>query len=171
MTQTKGHSDGLKVRGFFRVQLTEDGKGVIGDSGWKENQITDLGIKEYIVTWLLSGAGGKYVTHMQLGTGSAPASNATSLNGEITGTSAGGSGSARLAVTSSLVASGTAQFTGGFASANSFVTKTENISNIGLFNTATIGAGTLFAGNTFASSSCATNQSVNATYQIRFVSA
>lgn len=165
MKKTKSHSDGMSVRGFFRVQLTEEGKGVVGDSGWQENQVTDLGIRQYVVDWLTSGAG-KSVTHMALGTGAAPASNATSLSGEVTGSA----GAGRQAVSSSIVASGTAQFTGAFASANSFVTATANISNIGLFNTSTVGGGTIFAGNTFASSSCATNQSVNATYQIRFAS-
>lgn len=165
MNKTKGHSDGMKVRGFFRVQITEDGKGVMGDSGWKENQVTNLGIRQYLVDWLASGAG-KSVTYMALGTGGAPASNDTALSGELTHSTSG-----RAAVSSSIVASGTNQFTGAFASANSFVTATANISNIGLFNTSTTGVGTLFAGNTFASSSCATNQSVNATYQIRFTSA
>ena len=155
MKKTKGHSDGIKLQGFFRVQLTEDGKGVIGDSGWTKNQVTDLGIRQYVVDWLCSGAG-KSVTHMALGTGGAPASNATSLSGEVSGSA----GAGRQAVSSSVVASGTAQFTGAFASANSFVTATANISNIGLFNTSTVGGGTIFAGNTFASSSCATNQSV-----------
>jgi len=157
MAKVKSHADGMKVRGFFRVQITEAGKGVMGDSGWCENQVTNLGIREYIVDWLCSGAG-KSVTHMALGTGGAPASNATSLEGELTHSTSG-----RAAVSSSVVASGTAQFTGAFASANSFVTATADISNIGLFNISTTGAGTLFAGNTFASSSCATNQSVNAT--------
>ena len=154
MKKTKGHSDGMKLQGFFRVQLTEDGKGVVGDSGWQKNQVTNLGITQYIINWLTSGAG-KSVTYMALGTGGAPASNDTSLAGELTHSTSG-----RAAVSSSIVASGTAQFTGAFASANSFVTTTANISNIGLFNTSTTAVGTLFAGNTFASSSCATNQSV-----------
>ena len=154
----------MKVQGFFRVQLTEDGKGVIGDSGWCHNQVTNDGIRQYIVGWLTSGTG-KSITHMQLGTGGAPASDATALPGEITAGAA-----KRVAVTTSIVASGTAQFTAAFASANSFVTASQNIANIGLFNTETTGIGTLFAGNTFASSTCATNQSVNATYQIRFAS-
>jgi hypothetical protein len=41
-----------------------------------------------------------------------------------------------------------------------------NISNIGLFNSSS--TGTLFAGNTYASSSCASNQAVNITYDITF---
>ena len=112
-----------------------------------------------------TGLTGSKISHAALGTGGAPAASDTTLSGELTHSTSG-----RAAVSSSIVASGTAQFTGAFASANSFVTATANISNIGLFNTSTTAVGTLFAGNTFASSSCATNQSVNATYQIRFVS-
>jgi len=100
---------------------------------------------------------GKSITHLALGSGTAPASDATDLEGEAV---------KRQAVTTSIVDSRTAQFTGQFASNNSFVTNTQNISNVGLFNTSA--AGTIFAGNTYASSSCATNQNVNVTYQIRF---
>jgi len=157
----KNSKDNIKVRGFFRVQITEDGKGVVGDSEWQKNQVVNLGIQDYIVDWLVGDtASGKSITHMALGSGSAPASNGTNLAGEVV---------KRAAVSTSIVSSRTAQFTAQFASSNSFVTNTQNISNIGLFNTSA--AGTIFAGNTYASSSCATNQNVNATYQIRFTSA
>jgi len=143
--------DCTTLRGFFRVQITEDGKGIVGDSGWKENQVTNLGIQDYVVDWLIGDTdGGKSITHMALGSGSAPASNGTSLEGEVV---------KRQAVTTSIVDSRTAQFTAQFASDNSFVTNTQNISNIGLFNLSA--AGTIFAGNTYASSSCATNQNVS----------
>lgn len=174
MNKSKGHSDGLKIRGFFRVQITEDGKGVVGDSGWKENQITNLGIRDFLVNWLLSGSGGEFVQFMGLGSGSAPASNATSLNGEIYHNSNNSASQSRIAVASSLIDSGTAQFVASFASQNSFVTASTTVANLGLFNaslTSLAHNGTLFAGNTFASSTCATNQSINATYQIRFASA
>lgn len=152
-----------KLRGFFRVQITEDGKGVVGDSGWQENQVTNLGINQYIVNWLLGDtANGKSVTHMAIGTGSAPASNATALAGELV---------KRAAVSTSVVSSRTAQYTAAFNSSASFTTTTVNISNVGLFNTSAATTGTIFAGNTFASSSCATNQSVNCTYQIKFTAA
>ena len=173
MSKLKNHSDKMKVRGFFRLQITEDGKGVVGDTGWKENQVTNLGIRQYIVGWLVSGTG-KSVTHMALGTGGAPASDATTLSGENFHKSTNATTNSRVGVTTSIVASGTAQFTGQFASANSFVTASTNISNIGLFETyltSLANAGTLFAGNTYASSTVATNQSINATYQIRFASA
>ena len=157
----KKNNENIKVKGFFRVQITEDDKSVTGDSGWKENQVTNLGIQDYIVDWLVGDTdNGKSITHLALGSGSQPASNGTSLEGEVV---------KRQAVSTSIVSSRTAQFTGQFASANSFVTNTQNISNIGLFNTSA--AGTIFAGNTYTSSSVATNQNVNCTYQIRFAGA
>ena len=173
MSKSKSHSDSMKVRGFFRVQLTEDGKGVVGDSGWNENLVTNQGINDYLVTWLTSGAGGKYVQYAALGTGVAPIASDTTLSGENFHKSTNATTNSRASVSSSIIASATAQFTAAFASANSFVTATANIANIGLFNTyltSLANAGVLFAGNIFASSSCATNQSVNATYQIRFAS-
>lgn len=161
--------DGIKVVGMFRVQITEDdlagGKRIVGDSGWRKNQVTNLGINQYIGTWLASGSGGKAVTHAALGTGSAPASNATTLDGEL-----GHASNDRASVSTSIVSSRTVQFTAAWASSDSVVTATANISNIGLFNTSTTQVGTLFAGNTYTSSALATNQNVNATYQIRFVS-
>lgn len=160
---------------MFRVQIVEDRdsrgrllkrKKIVGDSGWQKNQVTNIGIRDGIVQWIAAGASGSAVTHMALGTGTAPASDATSLNGEITDAA-----SSRKTVSTSIVSSRTAQFTAAFASSASFVTATKNISNIGLFATSTTAAGTIIAGNTYASSSLATNQSVNATYQLKFASA
>ena len=148
--KTKRQKDNVSLKGFFKVQITEDGKGIVGDSGWCENQVTNLGIQDYLVDWLVGDTdNGKSITHLALGSGGVTASDATSLTGEVV---------KRQAVTTSIVDSRTAQFTGQFASGNSFVTDTQNISNVGLFNTSA--AGTIFAGNTFASSSCATNQNV-----------
>ena len=163
-SKSTAHSN-IRLRGFFRVQITEDIGGktkVVGDSGWRENQVTNLGIQDYLVNPLM-GAAGKTVSHMALGTGGAPAASDTSLAGEITHAT-----NSRKTVSTSVVSSKTAQFTAAFASAASFITATANISNIGLFHTSTTAGGTLFAGNTYTSSSLATNQSVNATYQIRF---
>lgn len=149
----------IKIRGFFRLQIEEDGK-IVGDSGWQKNQVVDLGFNQYLVSTLGAIAGSKQVTHMALGTGGAPAASDTTLAGEQ---------SVRAAVTAATSSSSkTAQFTATFASAVSFVTATKNISNIALAHTSTAGAATIFAGNTFASSAVATNQNVNATYSIVF---
>lgn len=149
----------VKVKGMFHLQIEENGQ-IVGDSGWKENLVTNLGFNQYLVSALGSISGSKYVSHMALGTGGAPVATDTTLAGEQT---------VREAVTAATSSgSKTVRFTATFASADSFVTATKNISNIGLFNSVTSATGTLFAGNTYASSACATNQNVNATYDIIF---
>lgn len=157
------NGDNVGVRGFFRVQLSESGRGIVGDSGWVENQVTNEGIRDYLVSSLIGAAAGSVVTHMALGTGGAPAATDNIIAGELTHAS-----DARKTVSTSIVSSKTAQFTAAFNSADSFVTATANISNVGLFRTSTTNTSSMFAGNTYASSSCATNQNVNVTYQIRF---
>lgn len=153
--------DTIKVKGSFRLNITEDGK-IVGDSGWVNNQVTNLGINQYIVMSLGSIAGSKYISHIALGTGGAPAAADTSLSGES-------DISKRAAVTAATSSgSKTLRMTATFNSSDSFVTATKNISNIGLFNTSSVTTGTMLAGNTFASSSVATNQNVNCTYDLSF---
>lgn len=154
-------NQGLKIKGMFRIQITEDEDGKVvlkGDSGWQENTVVNLGFNQYLVSSLGGIGGSKQITHMGLGTGTAPGAAATSLEGETdkrtTVTAATSSGSKTLRLTAT------------FGSSDSFVTATRNISNVGIFNTSA--AGTLFAGNTYASSSVATNQNVNSTYDIIF---
>jgi hypothetical protein len=156
-----------KLRGMFRLQLEEDGR-IVGDSGWHENQITNLGFLN-IVNQLGTSLTGSKISHAALGTGGAPAASDTTLSGEV---STNGSGSvvraALTAATSST--SKTLRNTATFSSANSFVTASANISNIGLWQTSgpTTASGTLMAGNTYSSSACATNQNVNVTYDLIF---
>ena len=151
--------EGLKIRGFYRVHIEQDGE-IVGDSGWHENQVTNLGFNQYLVSTLGAIAGSKVVTHMALGTGGAPAAGDTTLAGEV---------QVRAAVTAATSSSSkTLNLTATFASAVSFVTDTRNISNIALCHTSTKDAATIFAGNTFASSAVATNQAVNCTYNIVF---
>jgi hypothetical protein len=154
------------VKGFSRVQITEDlpdgSQKIVGDTGFVgPNQITNNGFLQYLVYLLMASAGSKQIGYVALGTGSAPNATHNTLNGEIM------SSTQRKAVTIAAVGSTTAQFTATFASSDSFLTAAANLSNIGLFNATTTDA-TLFAGNTYTSSSCATNQNVNVTYQIRF---
>lgn len=166
--KTSSNRDHVKVHGFFRVQITEDkGEGskvVVGDSGWRKNQVVNLGFDQYLCQTLAGAAGSKTISYMMLGTGGAPAAGDTSLSGELTHTA-----NARKTVSTSTIASKTIQFTAAFNSVDSFITASANISNIGLINhSSTATAGTIFAGNTYTSSAVATNQNVNATYQIRF---
>ena len=151
--------DSIQLKGFFRVNIEENGK-IVGDSGWQKNVVTNVGFLNYLVFLLGDSAGSRQPKFVALGTGGAPATNATTLAGEVM------SSTQRGAVTFGSVASTTAQFTATFASSDSFVTTAFNISNIGLFVSSA--ENSLFAGNTYTSSALATNQNVNITYQIRF---
>lgn len=155
----------IRARGFFKLQITEDGADgkprVVGDSGWHENLITNVGFQNGIVSCLAGVAGSSQITHAALGTGTAPGATATSLNGEITDVAG-----ARMAVSASLVGTGTAQFA--FTLNSGVYTAAKTITNVGLFQTSTTAAGSLYAGQTFSSSQLQTNQSVNGTYQLRF---
>lgn len=151
------------VKGFSRVQITEgkDEK-IVGDSGWcGPNQVTNLGFLNFLVFALGSSNTSSCISYVALGTGTVPGAAAVTLDGEIMSSTQRGS------VTFGSVSSTTAQFTATFASSDSFLSAASDLSNIGLFAATTTNA-TLFAGNTYASSSCDTNQNVNITYQIRF---
>lgn len=162
MKKLKEHLDGVKICGSFRVQITEKEKGIVWDSGWIKNQITDLGIRYFIIDWLATGVG-KSVTHMALGTGIAPVAAATTLPGEITQHA-----NSRATVTKTIINSNTIQYAAVFSSDSPFLTETTLLSNVGLFDTSIVGSGQIFAGNIFTPRSCQTNQNVNMTYQISF---
>jgi hypothetical protein len=166
--KSNGHQDSMKIKGMFRLQIEEDGR-IVGDSGWKENLITNLGFNEYLVKSLGTSLTGVKVSHAALGTGGTPGAADTALSGEV---STNGSGSVVRAAVTAATSSGskTLRNTATFSSANSFITASANISNIGLFNVSgpTTASGSLFAGNTYTSSALATNQNVNVTYDIIF---
>lgn len=149
--------EGIKLRGFYHVQIEDPDGSIVGDSGWCENQVTNEGILGYLVKLLGAIAGSSQISYAALGSAGAPASNATTLPSEL-------AEGVRKQVTAASNGSSAVRFTVTFGSSDSFVTATRNISNIGLF--ALTVAGTLFAGNSYNSSSCATNQNVNCTYDI-----
>lgn len=153
-------SDGIRAKGFFRLQVVEGDK-VVSDSGWNQNTVVNLGFQDYLAATLGAVAGSKQITYAVLGTGTAPGATDTSLNGEITDAS-----NMRCAVTPTTIASKTVQFA--FTLNSNIITAAKTIQNVGLINTSTTNVGTIFAGNTYTTSALATNQSVNGSYQIRF---
>lgn len=157
MLDEPGVAEPIKVRGFYRVQIQNQDGSLAGDSGWKENLITNAGFRYYLSYLLGAIAGSLQVSYMALGTGGVPNATDTTLPGEVV---------KRASATASSSGSTSVQFVATFDSAASFVTDTKNISNIGLVNSSNLG--TLFSGNTFNSSSCATNQVVNCTYRVTF---
>src|SRR3990172_8121694 len=123
----KRSNDTIRARGFFRVQITDDKEGrtrIVGDSGWKENTVTNLGFQHYLVELLGAIAGSSQASYLALGTGGAPATGDTALTGELTHTA-----DARKSASNSVVSSKTLQMTAAFNSADSFITAAANISN------------------------------------------
>ena len=151
--------DTIKVKGFFHLQIQNEGGEIVGDSGICTNVITNEGKRNYLARLLGAIASSSQIGYAALGTGSAPATDATTLPAEL-------GEAVRDAVAAATSGSTAVVFTGTFASGDSFVTATRALSNIGLFATDT--GGTLFAGATYTSSSCGTNQNVNYTYTITF---
>lgn len=149
-------NEAVKFRGIYHVQIVDPDGTVVGDSGWKDNQITNEGFRWYLAAALGAIANSSQISYAALGSGGAPLAADTTLGGEVV---------KRAAVTAATSSNSKGvRFTATFASVDSFVTNTQNISNIGLFRSSS--SGTLFAGNTYASSSCATNQQVQITYDI-----
>ena len=167
--QKKKPQDGLKVRGFFHLQLVEhDDEGipvVVGDSGWVQNQVTNLGFRDYLCHLIANNAASKQISRMCIGTGTAAiASDATTLVGELSSAN----GYTRTTLSTNLGGSTAMSFLATFGSAQSHINQTTNIANIALINSTAFPDGTIFAGNTYASSQWATNQDLNATYAITF---
>lgn len=161
--------DTHKIKGMFRLQIEDGPSGrIIGDTGWHENLVTNVGFLN-VVNQLGTSLTGSKISHAAVGTGGAPVATDTTQAGEV---STNGSGSvvraALTAATSST--SKTLRNTATFSSANSFITASANISNIGLWQTSgpTTASGSLMAGNTYTSSACATNQNINITYDLVF---
>lgn len=157
----------LRARGFFRLKIGDQidkvgniGK-ITGDTGWRENQIVNNGYKSFLQFCIIASAGSLTATHAALGTGTVPAAADTSLNGELTDAAG-----CRCALTTGTSGSKTVSFT--FTLNSNVITAARTIQNVGLFNGSTTSAGTMFAGNTYATSALATNQAVNGTYQIIF---
>lgn len=153
----------ITLRGFYRVKLGEDKNGkteVIGDSGWNENAVMDLGFQDYICALMGSVAGQKVLDQMAVGTGGTPNVTDTALPGHMMRQTAG----------FATVASKTLRATLAIASSDHPGTS-SNISNIALLNSATGTTGSIMCGNTFASSQWATNQGLSATYELQFATA
>lgn len=150
------NAEKMNVKGFAKMQLLDAKSGkIVGDSGWVKNQVVDLGFQDYIVGAVGGLGGSKQVSNMAIGTGGAPAASATALSGET---------GVRVTTSNSVISSKTLQATAQFSGTAMGTTCT--IQNVALVNTSS--GGTILAGTTYATSQWASNQNVNATYQLRF---
>jgi hypothetical protein len=156
----KATNEDIRAKGFFRLNVVNQDGSVAGDTGWRKNQIVNNGFQNFLMYLLAGSAGSLRPSHAALGTGTVPASNATSLAGELT------EASGRVALTTGTSGSKTVQYT--FTLNSGVIAAASTIQNVGLFSGSTQAGGTMMAGNTYATSSLATNQAVNGTYQIQF---
>jgi len=148
--------DEITVRGYGRIQLVNAKTGKIeGDSGWKQNAVTETGFDDAIVGAIGGIAASSQVTHMQLGTQTAaPSSTQTALSGEF---------GARQATTESLVGNGTLQATASWATNEA---TQSTIGAVGLYGSSS--GSSAFNALTVATSAKTTDQTLNATVQWRF---
>jgi len=157
----KSHGHLVGVRGFFLVQLVENDK-IVHDSGWRENQITNGGILEFLVKALLPLETGKKVGWMSLGTGAGPAAGDTALASEVT---------TRSVVVGTAVGSNVARFRASFPPAYALASFPITLSNVGLFDSGTVSGSTIFSGgNITPTENWVSNQTVVVTYEIEFTS-
>jgi uncharacterized Zn-binding protein involved in type VI secretion len=150
---------------MYRVKIVNPDGTVAGDSGWNKNVITNVGLSDYIMKKFLSATGSLVPAYFALGSGNTSlATNATSLPGQIAGSHMVALG-ANTALTTRAAYSdaGTTQFLATFSS-NIFAASTT----VGCAGLHAATNGSVMCGGTFASSTVATNQAINATYQILF---
>ena len=151
----------VKVRGFIYTQILgkdENGRAkVVGDSGWKQNTVTNFGLNNACAGAAIGASGSKQVGYAAL------ASQSTTVNATqvlLLGTS-----NACNSVAPSTVATGKAKCTVSFHGSDMGGTMT--IGAIGLHSTNSASTD-MIAGATFSTSQFASDQSVNATYQLEF---
>ena len=161
----KNPSSNFALRGFFRVQLSKDGK-IEGDSGWLHNVVTDYGLDEFLGQRLLGGS--TYPGFAALGTGGAPATSATILPNELTQVTNARDTCSTATSTSATAAAVTSRWYGTFSSSESRITTATTIGNIGLYTGSATSGSNLCCGATYAASTWNTNQDVNYTYEWQF---
>lgn len=154
-----------KIKCFSRVQISEEGK-LVGDSGWTgPNRITNLGLANFLAGVMAGNAGSKQVAYCAVGTGGLVATDGTTLPGEVMGSTkrvtVDKSFSSRTVSNGSCTQFFYATFASGFITGAG-----STLDNVGLYAT-TNTTDTLFVGNTYTGSACASNQAVNVTYQIQ----
>jgi len=156
----------LIAKGFFDLEIVNPDGTIAGKVERAPNLVTRHGF-QHICLLVGTNLTGTQFSHLNVGEGAAPATNATSLPSEVSGTN--GVVVRQVATAATQAGSVTLRFTGTMSSANSFVTATEDISNVGIFNHSD--GSSCVAGAAFTSSSCATNQNINITYDLVFETA
>ena len=156
----------LTAKGFFDLEIVDPDGTIAGKVERVPNLVTRHGF-QHIGLLVGTALTGTQFGWVNVGEGAAPATNATSLPTEVSGV--GGVVIRATPTASTQAGSVTLRFLATMASANSFVTATENVSNVGIFNHSS--GSSCVAGAAYTSSSCATNQAINITYDLVFETA
>jgi len=172
VTRKKVKSEGpgtvMGISGFYRVNIVDPDGRVRGDSGYKKNVISNLGLANYIAYAFASSGGSTAITPKYMHLGSLQSTQASSLV-NVTGAfplSAAASISSTQHTTRASQSSGhTVRFLATFVS-NTIATDTITIAAIGLFHTTN--ATSAMCAGTFASSTLGSAQAINCTYDLVF---
>ncbi|MDX9780783.1 MAG: hypothetical protein RBT66_07075 [bacterium] len=150
----KKKSNVVRIKGFLHGQIVDKATGkVVADSGVMQNQITNYGLRFCLLAAAAGGTGSVQVAGARLGSGSAPASDATVLPGSHSDYYS----TVGLAVNGSTQARYTQTYDGTLGEVT--------LANAGLLAAS---GGSLIAGNTMASSVLGTNQEFHLTYDLNF---
>jgi len=168
MKRKKQMENAVIMNGFYRVAITDPDGTIRGDSGYKKNTVSNLGVANYIAYAFASSGGSTSIMPKYMHLGSLQSSHASSLV-NVTG-------AFNLSLAQSIASTGhttraaqtdghTVRFLATFVS-NSIATTTITIAAIGLFHT-TNATSAMCAGS-FASSTMGSAQAINCTYDIVF---
>lgn len=162
----------ISIKGEAKLACVNPDGTLAWKTPWMHNVITNVGFDALLCKGIANTTGSLHLLYMGLGTSTdAVATNATALAGEISNTA---NAVTRQTHVVSVSASKTLQLLATFASgSNSFFSATGTglaLANIGLYaNSATTDS--MFCGLTYATKAVASNQQVNATYQLSFETA
>ena len=155
-------SSHVGLHGFYHLQIVDQETGeIVGDSGRQHNLITSGGLTNYMTYVFAASAGSSVIGMAALGSGSLVATDATILPGSFA-TSLHKTVSKTFIIRSTSAVGDIARYLATWVSG----TSTAQISNVGLYATTGV---QIFCGGTFASSSVASNQAVNLTYDVVFI--
>ena len=154
-------SASVGLHGFFRVAIKDEDGTVTGDTGVQHNLIVDSGLTNYLTYVFAASAGSSVIGQAALGSGSLIGSAGTILP-NAQNTSLYKTVSKTFITRAASTDGDTARYLATWASG----TSTANISNVGLVATTGV---KFFCGGTYASSSVASNQAINLTYDVVFL--
>ena len=159
----------IGISGFYRVAITDPDGTVKGDSGYKRNTISNIGLEKYLAYGFASSSGSTTLgppKYMILGSlQSSHASNLVNATGAWNFASAASIGSSSHATRAAQTDGHTVRFLATFVS-NSLFTTTATIASIALIHT-TNATSAMCAGS-FTASTLGSAQAINCTYDIVF---